>query len=63
MAGRTLLATKKTFSLAKHFHETFESLGGWKGFGLLIIIMAIFYFAVHYTVSEGRRKREAKKRL
>jgi hypothetical protein len=63
MAGRTLLATKKTFSLARHFHETFESLGGWKGLGLMVLVMALFYFAVHYTVTEGRRKRQAKKRL
>ena len=63
MPAREILGTKKKLSIWRHFVSTCESLGGWKGLLALFVIIALFYFAVWYTVTSGRKKRELKKRL
>jgi hypothetical protein len=47
--------------LITHFHQTIENLGGWIGVGCISIVILLFYLYVIYTITSGRKKREAEK--
>jgi hypothetical protein len=49
--------------LIPHFWDTIDVLGGSRGMILLILGVIIFYFLIDYIVSQGRKKRMAKKKV
>ena len=62
--GRNLLGLTiggKPFSFVGHFYETIDILGGWKGLGILTIVLLGFYFIVLMTITQSRQRRLAKK--
>lgn len=50
-------------TFVSHFWDTIAAMGGWKGLVLLTVGIFAFYQYVLYTITNGREKREAKKRL
>lgn len=44
-----------------HFWDTINVLGGARGMFLITLGIIIFYFTVEYVITQGRKKREAKK--
>ncbi len=49
--------------LSTHFYETIDSIGGIYGIGVLVFGIFLFYMYVEYTITNGRKKREEKKKL
>ena len=46
-----------------HFYETIDSIGGIYGICLITFGIFLFYLYVEYTITNGRKKREEKKKL
>lgn len=59
-----LTVNGKIFDFVAHWHETIEVLGGYKGLGVLVIILLGFYLLVEFTVLHSRKRRNlARKRI
>ena len=48
--------------LSSHLYDTIDSIGGVYGIGILTIGIVLFYLYVEYTISNGRKKREDRKK-
>lgn len=55
------LAEKPT-GFIPHFWDTIAALGGYTGLTLLSVGILLFFFIVDYSISNSRKKREAKKK-
>ena len=54
----------KLFDFVAHWNDTIQVLGGYKGIGVLTIVLLGFYLLVEFTVLRSRKRRNlAKKRI
>jgi len=49
------------FGLLKHFWETWDALGGFKGIGVIVVIVIAFNFVVHWYITSAGESRKRKK--